>query len=72
MCLGDNWNDLPMLELARWPVLMGNAPLRLPELARERGWPVMQTHDQNAVADSITTHFGPAMPTLPAQEWVVV
>ncbi len=57
MCIGDNWNDLPMLELARWPVLMGNAPPALQALARKRGWPVMQTHDQNAVADAINSHF---------------
>ncbi len=60
MSIGDNWNDLPMLELARWPVLMGNAPLALQVLARERGWPIMQTHDQNAVADALDFHFGPA------------
>ncbi len=57
MSIGDNWNDLPMLELARWPVLMGNAPVTLQALARERGWPVMQTHDRNAVADALDIHF---------------
>ncbi len=53
MCLGDNWNDLPMLDLARWPVLMGNAPEALLGLARERGWPVMPRHDEDAVALAI-------------------
>ncbi len=57
MSIGDNWNDLPMLDLARWPVLMGNAPVALQTLARERGWPVMNTHDQNAVADALDHHF---------------
>lgn len=53
MCLGDNWNDLPMLELAHWPVLMGNAPETLLRLAEERGWAVMPRHDADAVADAI-------------------
>ena len=57
MCLGDNWNDLPMLELARWPVLMGNAPSALLTLARERGWPVTDNHDTDAVAQAVTAHF---------------
>ncbi|MGI4755846.1 MAG: HAD hydrolase family protein [Janthinobacterium lividum] len=57
MCLGDNWNDLPMLELANWPVLMGNAPLTLLDLARERGWPVNGTHDEDAVAVAINAAF---------------
>jgi hydroxymethylpyrimidine pyrophosphatase-like HAD family hydrolase len=57
MSLGDNWNDLPMLELARWPVLMGNAPTALQNLARERGWPVGETHDKDAVAQAVTAHF---------------
>lgn len=53
MCLGDNWNDLPMLELARWPVLMGNAPQALRDLAAERGWPVTGPHDTDAVAGAV-------------------
>lgn len=53
MCLGDNWNDLPMLDLARWPVLMGNAPEALLQLAQERGWSVMPRHDSDAVAQAI-------------------
>ena len=58
MSLGDNWNDLPMLELARWPVLMGNAPTALQTLARERGWPVSGNHDTDAVAEAVAAHFG--------------
>ena len=58
MSLGDNWNDLPMLELARWPVLMGNAPKALQTLAHERGWPVSGTHDTDAVAQAVEAHFG--------------
>lgn len=57
MSLGDNWNDLPMLELARWPVLMGNAPTALLTLAHERGWPVSGDHDTDAVAHAVAAHF---------------
>ena len=57
MSLGDNWNDLPMLELARWPVLMGNAPAALQTLAHERGWTVSGDHDTDAVAHAVTAHF---------------
>lgn len=57
MSLGDNWNDLPMLELARWPVLMGNAPAALQTLAHERGWPVSGSHETDAVAHALAAHF---------------
>ncbi len=57
MSLGDNWNDLPMLELAHWPVLMGNAPDALQALARERGWPVTVPHHQDAVAAALNVWF---------------
>ncbi len=64
MCLGDNWNDLPMLELARWPVLMGNAPEALLRLAYERGWSVMPRHDRDAVAQAIHQRFDAATAAL--------
>lgn len=57
MGLGDNWNDLPMLELAKWPVLMGNAPEALQAVARQRGWTVTKNHDKDAVADAVDAHF---------------
>ena len=58
MGLGDNWNDVPMLELARWPVLMGNAPAALRTLAEERGWAISERHESDAVAHALTAHFG--------------
>lgn len=58
MAIGDNWNDLPMLELARWPVLMGNAPPALQTMAHERGWPVSDGHETDAVAHALAAHFG--------------
>jgi hydroxymethylpyrimidine pyrophosphatase-like HAD family hydrolase len=57
MSLGDNWNDVPMLELARWPVLMGNAPPALLAKASESGWQVGDSHDTDAVAEAIAAHF---------------
>jgi Cof subfamily protein (haloacid dehalogenase superfamily) len=49
MALGDNLNDLEMLEAAGLPVVMGNA---VPEL-RGRGWAVTGTNDDAGVALAI-------------------
>ena len=49
MALGDNLNDLEMLEAAGLPVVMGNA---VPALL-ERGWPTTATNDEAGVADAI-------------------
>ncbi len=53
MALGDNWNDLSMLEIAGFPVLMGNAPADLRAMATERGWTITATHDADGVAEAI-------------------
>jgi hydroxymethylpyrimidine pyrophosphatase-like HAD family hydrolase len=53
MAIGDNWNDLSMLEIAGWPVLMGNAPEDLKVMARARGWAIGGHHLEDAVADAI-------------------
>ena len=49
MALGDNLNDLEMLEAAGQPVVMGNA---VPALL-ERGWPITATNDEAGVAEAI-------------------
>lgn len=49
MAIGDNLNDLQMLEFAGHPVVMGNA---LAEL-KGRGWPVTATNDEAGVARAI-------------------
>jgi Cof subfamily protein (haloacid dehalogenase superfamily) len=49
MAIGDNLNDLQMLEFAGHPVLMGNA---VPEL-KTRGWAVTATNDDAGVARAI-------------------
>jgi HAD superfamily hydrolase (TIGR01484 family) len=53
MAIGDNWNDLSMLEIAGWPVLMENAPEDLKEMARARGWAIGGHHLEDGVADAI-------------------
>ena len=51
--IGDNWNDLSMLEIAGQAILMGNAPEDLRALAAKRGWIVGNRHDQDGVAEII-------------------
>jgi hypothetical protein len=57
MAIGDNLNDLEMLEFAGCPVVMGNG---LEEL-KSRDWPVTATNDEAGVARAIETFvFGEA------------
>jgi hydroxymethylpyrimidine pyrophosphatase-like HAD family hydrolase len=49
MALGDNLNDMEMLETAGVPVVMGNA---VPALLA-KGWPVTATNDDAGVAEAI-------------------
>ena len=49
MAIGDNLNDVGMLEFAGSPVLMGNAAPAL----RARPWPLTASHDDAGVADAI-------------------
>ncbi len=51
MAIGDNHNDLPMLEFAGTPVVMGNATGEL----KARGWAVTSTNDDGGVARAIET-----------------
>jgi hydroxymethylpyrimidine pyrophosphatase-like HAD family hydrolase len=53
MAIGDNWNDVSMLEVAGFPVLMGNAPDDLKASAAARGWRLTAPHDEDGVADAI-------------------
>jgi hydroxymethylpyrimidine pyrophosphatase-like HAD family hydrolase len=53
VAIGDNWNDVSMLEVAGRAVLMGNAPEDLKEMAVERGWMVGRRHDEDGVAEAI-------------------
>jgi hydroxymethylpyrimidine pyrophosphatase-like HAD family hydrolase len=49
MAIGDNFNDVEMLEYAGLPVLMGNA---VPDLLK-RGWQTTGTQDECGVASAI-------------------
>lgn len=53
VAIGDNYNDLSMLEYAGHAVLMGNAPPELLEMAGEKGWRVTATNDGDGVAMTI-------------------
>ena len=50
MAIGDNWNDLDMLEWAGQPVVMANASRELRAMARTNGWKQAPSNDHNGVA----------------------
>jgi hydroxymethylpyrimidine pyrophosphatase-like HAD family hydrolase len=53
LAIGDNWNDVSMLEAAGSAVLMANAPEDLKEVARGRGWGVGAHHLEDGVAQAV-------------------
>jgi Cof subfamily protein (haloacid dehalogenase superfamily) len=50
MAIGDNWNDVNMLEWAGQGVMMGNADLELRAMARLRGWALAPPNHEDGVA----------------------
>lgn len=50
LAIGDNWNDVPMFQIAGQAAVMANAPEDLRALARERGWRMAPSNDQDGVA----------------------
>jgi Cof subfamily protein (haloacid dehalogenase superfamily) len=50
MAIGDNWNDVDMLEWAGQAVMMGNAAQELRTMAKMRGWKQAPPNDQDGVA----------------------
>jgi hydroxymethylpyrimidine pyrophosphatase-like HAD family hydrolase len=52
MAIGDNFNDLEMLEFAGQPVVMANCAAGL---ARD-GWPITLSNDQDGVARAIENY----------------
>lgn len=50
MAIGDNWNDLGMLEWAGQAVVMGNAADELRAMAKLRGWKQAPLNDHDGVA----------------------
>ena len=57
MAVGDNHNDVEMLEFAGHPVIMGNACEEL----RGRGWTVVRGNDECGVAAAVELAMGPAL-----------
>ncbi len=53
LAIGDNWNDLPMLQAAGRAVLMANAPEELRGMAASRGWTLGPSNDDDGVAIAI-------------------
>jgi hypothetical protein len=54
MAIGDNYNDIEMLEFAGVPVVMGNACDEL----KQNGWMVTLENNQNGVAHALQTVLG--------------
>jgi hypothetical protein len=50
MAIGDNWNDVDMLEWAGQGVVMGNAAAELRTMAKMRGWKQAPPNDEDGVA----------------------
>ncbi len=50
MAIGDNWNDVDMLEWAGQAIIMGNAATELRTMAKTRGWKQAPPNDQDGVA----------------------
>jgi Cof subfamily protein (haloacid dehalogenase superfamily) len=51
MAIGDNYNDIEMLEFAGHPYIMGNASEEL----RDRGWNTTLSNNENGVANAVET-----------------
>jgi hydroxymethylpyrimidine pyrophosphatase-like HAD family hydrolase len=53
LAIGDNWNDISMLQAAGRAVLMENAPEDLKALARASGWHIAPSNCDDGVAHAI-------------------
>jgi hydroxymethylpyrimidine pyrophosphatase-like HAD family hydrolase len=53
LAIGDNWNDVSMLQAAGRAVLMDNAPEDLKTLARASGWRIAPSNRDDGVAHAI-------------------
>ena len=65
LAIGDNWNDVSMLEIAGAAVLMDNAPEDLKALARDRGWHLCASHHHDGVAEAIESALASAREPVP-------
>lgn len=65
LAIGDNWNDISMLEAAGSSVLMANAPEDLKKAGVARGWVIGGHHLEDGVAVAIEAALaGKEQPTL--------
>ena len=55
MAIGDNWNDVHMLEWAGQGIVMANAAQELRTLAKKRGWKLAPSNDDDGVAVVLET-----------------
>jgi len=53
MAIGDNLNDLEMLDYSGYGVVMGNASAEIRSVAERRGWQVTASNDEDGVAVAI-------------------
>jgi hydroxymethylpyrimidine pyrophosphatase-like HAD family hydrolase len=53
LAIGDNWNDVSMLQAAGRAVLMDNAPEDLKNIARSSGWSIAPSNRDDGVAATI-------------------
>lgn len=53
LAIGDNWNDVPMFQIAGQSAVMANAPADLRALAAERNWSIAPSNDEDGVASVI-------------------
>jgi hypothetical protein len=60
LAVGDNWNDVSMLEIAGSAVVMDNAPEDLKALAHERNWRLGPSNNNDGVAEAIESALGVA------------
>jgi len=54
MAIGDNYNDIEMLEFAGVPVVMANADDEL----KQNGWATTLSNEQNGVAAAVREFIG--------------
>ncbi len=67
LAVGDNWNDLPMLEFSGQAVVMANGPEDFRAFARKKGWTIGPSNDQDGVAEAIEAAlFTSALPARPS------
>lgn len=53
LAIGDNWNDMEMLEFAGQPVVMANGAPDLVAAAKWRGWEIAPSNDEDGVAQVV-------------------